>query len=440
VTGRLHLVDSALRPGLGQDGRGALLGAAVSYPAGAVEPISNLRPSDLDEHLDTYRVRPAATGAVGDRLLHSIDHTGLTGHGGGHFPVAAKWRAHLQAGGGGTVIANAAESEPASEKDHALLQYRPHLVLDGLAGAAQAVGADDVVVWLHAGAERTHRAVSRALAERRGAGMAEPAVRVVSGPDGYLSGESSAIIRSLSGGPALPSFRRAPATTAGVGGRPTLVHNVETLARVGLIRNVGAEYQPGTLLTVSHADVCTVLEVTPDAALGPVLQAMTGLRGRGAPQAVLVGGYGGTWMPWARLATVPADPRRLRALGIALGAGVLVPVADGECGLAVAVRVLDYLAANSARQCGPCLFGLRSVADLFRELVHGRTRRRDLTRLHRFLTEITGRGGCHHPDGAVRMVSSAVTTFGDDADSHLRHGRCLHPGSAPTVELAGIDR
>jgi NADH:ubiquinone oxidoreductase subunit F (NADH-binding) len=372
-------------------------------------------------------------------LLDTLESIGLTGHGGGHFPVATKWRAQLQAGGGGVVVANAAEGEPASAKDSALLQFRPHLVLDGLACAAQVVGAEDVVIWLHEGSHRSHRAVSRALAERRAAELAEPTMRVVMGPDRYLSGESSAIIRSLSGGPALPQFRRVRGATSGVHGPPTLVHNVETLARVGRAAGAGRYgYEHTTLLSVAHDDVRTVVEVDPAAALDEVVGAVTGLTRNQLPQAVLVGGYGGAWCSWDRLVGVSADENSVREEGLSLGAGVLIPVAADECGLSQASLIANYLAASSARQCGPCLFGLRSVADLLAELVDGRSRRRDLTRLSRFLAEITGRGGCSHPDGAVRMISSAVTTFAEDVESHLRRGTCLHPERAPYVRIAEV--
>jgi NADH:ubiquinone oxidoreductase subunit F (NADH-binding) len=403
------------------------------------ELVTALVPEALTEHLSRHGQRPLTRWAARSALLGNARSVGLTGHGGGHFLVADKWLTHLEAGGRGVVIANGAEGEPSSVKDSALLQLRPHLVLDGLACAAELVEADDVVIWLSEEADRTRGAVERALAERQAAGLREPAMRVVTCPEHFVSGESSAIVRSLNGGPALPQFRREPAAKAGVGGRPTLVHNVETLARVGRVARLQARgYQHTTLLSIAHDDVRTVVEVDPAAALADVIAAVTGPSLGRPPQAILVGGYGGTWCSWEKLAGVAANEGSLRSAGLSLGAGVLIPVAAGECGLSQAARIARYLAASSARQCGPCLFGLDSAADLLARLADGKAGRRDISRLGRSLGEITGRGACHHPDGAVRMIRSALLTFADDVESHLHHGQCLYPDHAPSVRIAEV--
>jgi len=261
---------------------------------------------DLDEHRDRIGDRPAATGRHGDELIATLEQIALTGHGGGHFPAARKWQVALRAGGGGTVVANAAEGEPASGKDAVLVGRRPHLVLDGLVSAGEAVGAVDLVVWLHEGDCAGHRSISRALSERRAAGLREPSVRVEVGPASYLSGESSAVLRGLAGGPALPQFRRTPAARDGLRDRPALVHNVETLARVALAGRLGpAGYRPTTLLTVVGPEHRTVVEAEPDWTLA---EAVVVGGGSSAP-ALLVGGYGGTWIGWPQAQTL-ADKYR----------------------------------------------------------------------------------------------------------------------------------
>lgn len=148
-----------------------LLGTPVHYDAHAPVRLSGPAADDLDEHLHRFGPRPASAGADGDRLLRVLERIGLTGRGGAHFAAVRKWRTVLEAGGGGVVVANGAEGEPGSAKDAALLQNRTHLILDGLACATEAVAATRAVVWLHAGAHTTHRAVLRALAQRRAAGL-----------------------------------------------------------------------------------------------------------------------------------------------------------------------------------------------------------------------------------------------------------------------------
>lgn len=407
----------------------AMLDSAVTYPVDSGVAVTSEVPDDLPTHVLRFGERPSARGGAGPRLLDALEYTGLDGRGGGRFPAAAKWRTHLAAGGGGLVVANGAESEPASAKDATLLQYRTHLVLDGLACAVEVVGARATVVWLHEGAPAVHAAVVRALDERRAAGLIEPPVRIAVGPGRYLSGESSAIVRALSGGPALPDFRRVPAAVSGVAGRPTLVHNVETLARTALAARPGAgDRAQTTMLTVATAWGRTVVEVAASTRLSQVVDDVLGPGSSRDHQAILVGGYGGTWIAAHMLGTLRATESIARLHGLSLGAGVLLPLHRHSCGLAETAAIAEYLAEASARQCGPCVFGLRELADLLAAVVDLRSRRRDAARLQVLLDEIAGRGACHHPDGAARMVVSALRTFADDVRSHLRMSGCLHGG------------
>jgi len=434
VTAQLRLVSSDGWDGpvpVWCNGAAPLLGSAVTYPADSGTPVTSLVPDDLPAHRLRFGDRPRAKGGAGLRLIDTLEQTRLDGRGGARFPAALKWRAHLAAGGGGVVVANGAESEPASAKDTALLQFRPHLVLDGLACAAEAVGARQAVVWLHEGAHAVHAAVVRAIDERRAAELIEPPVRIAVGPSRYTSGESSAIVRALSGGPALPDFRRVPAAVSGVNGRPTLVHNVETLARTALAARLGSAVRsPTSLLTVATAWGRTVVEVAGTTRLGQVIDGVLGPGAARTHQAVLLGGYGGSWIGPHMFESLRASESAARLHGVSFGAGVLMPLHQDSCGLAETAAIADYLAGSSARQCGPCVFGLRALADQLAALVDLGARRRDLDRLQGMLDEIDGRGACRHPDGAVRLVASAVRTFAADARSHLRASGCLHRGVA----------
>lgn len=428
MTAQLRLVDNNSPRGR------ELLGGALHYLGDVGEAVTDLEVEGLGEHLRHFGPRPRTSYRDALAVIDVLDDIALTGRGGGHFPVAAKWRsvrvsldAETARGGateGSVVVANGAESEPLSGKDAALLELRPHLVLDGLAFAAEALGATDAVVWLHEGAQSTQKAVSRALAERRAAHLPELRVRVVLGPDRYLSGESSAIVSALQGGPALPQFRRDPATPLRIEGRPALVHNIETLARVAVAAYdlANGDDVATTLLSVAAPGHRVVLEVPATARLGDIVAAVLG---RTPAQAVLVGGYGGSWIGWEDIKDVALNENALRARGLSLGAGVLVPLPVDTCGLVRTAEIAGYLADSSARQCGPCLFGLRALADITADLARFGSGRRDAKRLRSLLDEVSGRGGCHHPDGAVRMVSTAMTTFAEDVAAHLK-GRCVH--------------
>ena len=370
--------------------------------------------------LDAHR---AALGPAGDpaTLIDRVAAAGLTGCGGGHFPVARKWATALRAGGGGLVVANLAEGEPASAKGAALAQSAPHLVLDGLDAAARAIGAERTVLWLHGDATHTRLALGRALAERAGARTGAPWPQIALAPHGYLSGESSAVVRALSGGPALPQTKRAPAAASGVGGRPTIVHNAETLARVALVDR-GLD-PGGPLATVTTDTGLIALQAVTGESVGDVIH-----RARPSapePHAVLVGGYGGRWVAWESLAALPYGRIALDAAGVSLGAGILIPAGPGTCGLRLTAGIVDYLAASSARQCGPCLFGLAELAEAMQRLAGRRPARADLERLDRLCALVRGRGACHHPDGAAQLVASAVEVFAADVASHRRR-QCAH--------------
>jgi len=425
--------QAALAPDLPQPtGMVGLLDAPVTV--GPDGPVLAGPAADLATHHARYG---SAGGLGGGALLAALETAGLTGRGGAHFPVAAKWRAALGAGGGGLVVANLAEGEPLSAKDAVLAQRQPHLVLDGLALAAATTGAVAAVAWLHAGAVGTRAALEAALAQRHAAGVRELPVHLVEGPDAYLSGESSAVVAALAGLPALPQFRRTPAAVAGVGGRPTVVHNAESLARVALLARTGAAgYRSTTLLTLAGPRARTVVEV--DA--GQPFAALAGLLG-GWPVAVLLGGYGGRWVAADRLALLAMDHAALRTAGLSLGAGVVAPLPPGACGLAETAAVAQYLAASGAGQCGPCLFGLPAIARALRALADGTASAGEVDRLRTHLGEVAGRGACHHPDASVSLVSSALTLFGDDVAAHRAGRPCggasRAPGLLPASARAG---
>ena len=407
---------------------GLLPHRAYSFaPAGASHGVGapGIEAEDLERHHGRFGDRPSAAGHTGGVLLGMLEESGLTGCGGGHFPVARKWRSALRAGGGGILVANAAESEPASAKDFALLTAVPHLVLDGLACAAEALGSTEVIIWMHEGAHDAERAIALAVAERRAAGFHDAPLRSVTAPNRYLSGESSAILRGLAGGPVLPAFARQHAAVAGFRGRPAIVHNVETLARIGLLARTGVRgYRASALVTVTTAAGRVVLEIDERTTTSGAVRA-AGWAGD-PPQAVLVGGYGGSWLDWStaaelRLMTAANAP----GTAADLGAGVLMPLGDAECGVARTAEIVAFMADAGARQCGPCRFGLPELAERLQALARGKAGRRAIEGLRGVAGLVDGRGGCHHPDGVVRLVRSALQTFATDVERHARGDRCL---------------
>lgn len=373
----------------------------------------------LQEHLDRVGAMPAVTG----HLVGDVEASGLTGRGGAGFPTGRKMAA--VSGPRAVVVGNGAEGEPLSRKDFALLSRAPHLVLDGLAAAAEAIGAEAAHLYVHADATVPIR---DALAERRAARLDRLRVDVVEAPGTFVAGEESAALRRIEGGPPLPRDRTATTAAAGLRGRPTLVNNVETLADIALIARYGPEWfrtvgdpdDPGTMLvTLSGTRIApTVVEVP----TGIPFAALLDLAGTGAAEvrAVLVGGYHGSWLGRQHLDAARLSRPALRQWGASTGAGVIHILDRSECGLRRTAEITGYLAGQSARQCGPCLNGLPRLAALVDELAHGRPTETVLQELRRILGLVDGRGSCRHPDGTVRMVRSALDTF---ADEIVVHGR-----------------
>lgn len=360
----------------------------------------------LPEHWERF---PSASQLHDDALLAAIQAVDLTGRGGAQFPVARKL-ASIMATGAATVIINGAEAEPLSSKDAMLMQLHPHLVLDGAQALAELTRAGEVVVWLQEGAAASLASMQVAIYERERdpRHAAEVPVRILFGPARYLSGEATAAISGVRGLPALPRFVLAP-SMPWVDGEPVLVHNVETHARVGLLSRRGAEaYAPTSLVTLVLPRHRLVLETR----RGTTFASMFDQERLTPPDALLLGGYSGTWLPWARVANLPVDPVALRRHGIAFGTGVVAQVPHDREGLEWTAEMLGWMAGESAGQCGPCIFGLPELTKQFVELVAAKKRStRQRRRIDELMESIDGRGACRHPDGVVRMARSAIEVF-----------------------------
>ncbi len=414
-------------------------------------PPASGQPESLGAHLGRLGHVPYRNGR--QRLISELEAAGLTGRGGAAFPVHRKLAAVAAAGGRPFVVGNGAESEPASTKDVSLLWLAPHLVLDGLQLVAEAVGAQEGCLYVHE-ADRgpLGEVLRRAMSERWSGGIDRVPVWLASAPAQFLAGQETAMVSLLNGGEAVPSYAPPRVFERGVGGAPTLVQNVETLAHIALIarfgpgwfRQLGTAAEPGSMLcTVHHAGGTTrVTEValgTPLAALlGPDLPSGPARTGSpaGNAQAVLIGGYHGTWIPAARAARLTLDNAALRASGGIVGAGVIAALPASRCGLAETARVVRYLALESAGQCGPCLNGLPRMAEALAELSGPRPGRQVRADVERWAGLVSGRGACAHPDGTARFVGSALATFGAELDLHA-DGRCTATAAEPFLPLPG---
>jgi NADH:ubiquinone oxidoreductase subunit F (NADH-binding) len=418
-------------------------------------------PLSLDDHLARYGALPfsatpafsatsASRASATPALIAELERSGLTGRGGAGFPAARKMRAVAQAGGQGgpfgsavgtVVVANGAESEPASGKDRLLLTRAPHLVLDGIALAAEAVGATRAYLCVHGGGGAPELLLREAITHRERAGLNRVPIQVVAVPGGYVASQETALISFLNGGAARPTFVPPRPSDKGAHRRPTLVHNVETLAHIALIARYGAAWfrEMGTPRAAGSALVTVggairrpgVYEISLGTPVGDLL------RRAGGPaepvQAILAGGYFGGWLPFPAAQHIALSDEGLRPAGAAFGPGILILLPESACGLAETARVTGYLASHSAGQCGPCSNGLPALADAMEHIAFGQPARDALRWTKDLMTLVTGRGACHLPDGTAAIAASALRVFAGDLRRHAEHGPCARVRRAPML-------
>ncbi len=400
------------------------------------------RPLTLAEHRELHGPLSVSRRAAPE-LIDAVEASGLRGRGGSGFPTAIKLRAVASAPRRRrrVVIGNGAEGEPDSVKDTALLRHSPHLVLDGLAVAAAAVEADEAILCVGSDAPEALEAVERAIAER--AGLDAVTAQVAEVPQDYVAGEETALVNYLNTGRPLPTFTPPRPYERGLGGRPTLVQNTETLAHLALVATRGADWfrglgtadDPGTaLVTVSGAVRSPgVYEIEGGTPLRVLLETAGGANG--PVQAYLVGGYAGTWVEPDLALDLRLGHAAMRELGRTLGPGAVYALSAGDCGLRETARIARHLADHSSGQCGPCAFGLPAMAGALEEIAEGVARPGAFRWVEYWGGQVDGRGACHHPDGAVRMITSALAVFAGDVTRHETGDGCV--AAAAILQEAG---
>ncbi|WP_300610106.1 NADH-quinone oxidoreductase subunit NuoF family protein [Trebonia sp.] len=385
---------------------------------------------DLKAHGEVFGPLPRTSA---DDLIAMAAQVDLRGQGGAAFPFARKLQVVVdtakKTGQPTIVVVNAAEGEPGSFKDKMLMIRSPYLILSGAALVAEAIDAEEIVVGVTS-SELANRSIEAAIAAEPGL---RKMVRVVQQPERFISGQSGALIRGINGKKPLPPGRKTLAAERGVDDLPTLLSNASTFAQVSVLAllgparfaAVGVPEEPGTvLLSVSgSAKHAAVVECPTGVPLGAVLDICQAPAGDG----VLVGGYHGMWLDAEAAYQVPVSREGLAAAGGTLGAGIVLPLGDGTCPLGEVSRVANYLAGESAGQCGPCRLGLPSIARALAALVDGSGGIEALDVARRAAATVNGRGSCAHPDGTTRFVLSALEVFAEDLAAHVFHSTCGRP-------------
>ncbi|HTQ68248.1 MAG TPA: NADH-ubiquinone oxidoreductase-F iron-sulfur binding region domain-containing protein [Solirubrobacteraceae bacterium] len=404
----------------------------------------------LDEHSALHGELPAVGGGgrsrsrtKARRLIEEVEAAGLCGCGGGGFPTATKMRSVAGARGRAIVVVNAIEAEPPSFKDRTLLELAPHLVLDGAVLAAEALRADEVVVAIGEHAGGSAASTYAAIQERSRAAQGRVTLTLASVGGGYVAGQESALISGLEGREALPTFTPPLPFERGLRRRPTLVNNAETLAHLALIarhgagwfRRLGTDAHPGSALVTLSGPVAYpgVYEIEAGAPLPTLIDAAGGTTA--GVRGVLTGGYAGTWAPSTAIDELALSRERLKAAGSSFGAGIVLLLSAETCPVAETTRLARWLAGESARQCGPCIHGLDAIAGAVEAIAAGAREQPSEQRLRTLASLTAGRGACAHPDGAVRVIASALRAFAPEFEDHRRSGPCERCRSASELPL-----
>ena len=310
-------------------------------------------------------------------IRDDVEHSGLTGCGGAHFPVFRKWGFALKNPGPRALIINGQEGEPGSLKDRYLMQHHPHLVVEGAALAATALSADEITFVIDPHFTAGWEGLTTALADLHSrfpdlAGRC----RLVKGPRLYVCGEETALIALLEGNRPEPQLRPPFPTDRGLHGWPTVVHNVETMSWLPRIMHLGgaafAETGPFKLVVVNgDVQLPGVYTVRLGMPLGGVIELAGGLKPApeqgGVLQAFAAGGPSGGFLP-AHLSTVRLDNQALREVGAALGSGTIRVMNTERNLLLETLHTAEFFADASCGRCTPCRVGTVQLRELLRGL------------------------------------------------------------------------
>ena len=386
-------------------------------------------------------------------VIEEITASGLRGRGGGGFPVGKKWAGVRAAGPGRRfAVCNAAEGEPGTFKDRTLLRHDPYRVLEGLAIAAYAIGAEAAYIATKASYVREADRLARAIAELAADGLlGDLPITLVLGPDEYLFGEEKALLEVIEGNDPLPRLLppyehglfatdiqtgwQAVDAPPGASGRgepnPTLVNNVESLAHVPRIlregaswfRTLGTNESPGTTVATIVGDVQTSLVV--EVELGTTLSALIEQAGGALPGRTLQAAFSGVAngvIPAARF-DVPLSYEGLTAIGSGLGSSGFVLYDDTACMVEVAHALSRFLYVESCGQCRSCKFGCGEITRALEVVLTGDGTKQEVEVIGARLRSVTDQTRCYLAAEEQAMIASILREFPEEFALHL-DGRC----------------
>lgn len=415
-----------------------------------------INPVDIEEYIahDGYAsFAKVIREMTPDELCDEIEKSGLRGRGGGGFPTGRKWKlARANEAEQKYMICNADEGDPGAFMDRAIIEGDPHCLLEGLAIAAYANGASKAYIYIRAEYPLAIKHLNIAIAQARESGLLGGNILdsgfsldivVKKGAGAFVCGEETALINSIEGKRGMPRPRPPYPAVSGLFGKPTSINNVETLANLPKLINMGAEAfantgtktSKGTKVFAVSGKVnrTGLVEVEMGTTVRDVIFKIAGgVPGGHAFKGVQIGGPSGGCVPEQHL-DIQIDYENLKTVGAMMGSGGLVVMDDATCMVDVAKFFMDFIQRESCGKCIPCREGTRRMLEILERITSGRGGRDKVEALERFkgITEMEKLAGvikdtslCGLGQSAPNPVLSTLRWFRDEYEAHVYDRSC----------------
>jgi NADH-quinone oxidoreductase subunit F len=406
----------------------------------------HIDPTDIEHYIagGGYTALAKTLEKSPEEIIEEAKRSGLRGRGGAGFPTGEKWRLCREAKGTPKyVICNGDEGDPGAFMDRSILESDPHSVIEGMVIAGYAIGARHGYIYVRAEYPLAVQRVANALKQAKkfkftGSGILGSDfnfdITLFQGSGAFVCGEETALIASLEGRAGMPRHRPPYPATHGLGGKPTAVNNVKTLAYVRHIISRGAEWfrgigikdSPGTVVfALAGKVVNTGLVEVP---MGTTLRQIIFEVGSGIPKgrkfkAVQIGGPSGGCLPESAL-DIPVDFDSLQQAGAMMGSGGMVVLDEDDCMVEIARYFLEFTQRESCGKCTFCRLGTRQMLEILTDFTQGQGTMDDLDNLEKLAGEVRAGSLCRLGQTAPNPILTTLRYFRDEYEEHIKLGRC----------------
>ena len=386
-------------------------------------------------------------GMTQDQVIAVVKESALRGRGGAGFPTGLKWSfMPRQFPGQKYLVCNSDEGEPGTCKDRDILQFNPHIVIEGMIIAAYAMGISVGYNYIHGEIFTTYDRFEEALEEARAAGYLGGQIlgssysfqlHAAHGFGAYICGEETALLESLEGKKGQPRFKPPFPASFGLYGKPSTINNTETFASVPwIIRNGGAAYlacgkpnNGGTKIYSVSGDVELPgnYEVPLGTTFSKLLEIAGGVRKGRQLKAVIPGGSSAPILPADIMMGCTMDYDSIAKAGSMLGSGAVIVLDDSRCMVKSLQRLSYFYMHESCGQCTPCREGTGWLSRMVDRIETGHGRTSDMDLLNSVADNIQGRTICALGDAAAMPVRAMIKHFRQEFEYHIEHKTCMVP-------------